>query len=190
MALHRVLASILLAGCVHLAHAHDVCQERAASVLSAAMEYVGVREATGHNDGREVEYFQHMTGTSKGTSWCGSFVFTAFVEGGVMVRGGGRAFAWSPTWHPPERQVWTSKRGLNPRFQGKGLKQPMPGDVAGLYYPELGRYGHTLLLCEKQGRYWITIEGNTSGGGSREGDGVYRMRRREDQLSVVSRWVC
>lgn len=170
--------------------ARDRCTENALRVIDAALDYVGVREATGRNDGREVEHIQAMTGTKRGDAWCGSFVFTAFVEGGVMGPGGGRAFAWSPTWHPVDRQVWHKERGINSRFQGKGLKQPLPGDVGGLYYAKLGRYGHVLLLVSDEGRFWKTVEGNTNDAGSREGDGVYLKRRRKDQLDVISRWTC
>lgn len=169
----------------------DVCQENAVSVLEAALEYVGVREATGRNDGHEVEHFQRMTSTKRGDAWCGSFVFTAFVEGGVLKGpGGGRAFAWSPTWHPAERQVWHKARGINSRFQGKGRKQPMPGDVFGLHYAHLGRYGHVGLLVSDEGKHWKTVEGNTNGAGSREGDGVYLKRRLKNQIDVISRWAC
>lgn len=181
------IAFVLLAA---TSGARDRCTDNALRVIDAALDYVGVREATGRNDGTEVEHFQRMTGTKRGDAWCGSFVFTAFVEGGVMVPGGGRAFAWSPSWHPAERQVWTKQRGVNSRFQGKGRKQPMPGDVGGLYYAHLGRYGHVLLLLSDEDKYWKTVEGNTNGAGSREGDGVYLKRRLKNQIDVISRWAC
>jgi hypothetical protein len=79
---------------------------------------------------------------------------------------------------------------VNSKFQGMGAKGPQPADVFGLHYANLGRIGHTGILLKDEGSYWVTVEGNTNGVGSREGDGVYSKRRRKDQITVISRWVC
>ena len=39
------------------------------------------------------------------------------------------------------------------------------------------------------GGFYITVEGNTSEAGSREGDGVYRKRRAKRTIYKASRWV-
>jgi hypothetical protein len=192
MALRHLLGCILLAGSSALsaAPAVDACAVAADRVLDVAASYLDTREATGRNDGAEVEHMLRMTGLPQGNPWCAAAVYTGLVEAGVRVPGGGRAYAWSPTWHPVERQVWTAKRGVNSKFQGKGGQQVRPADVFGLHYPNLGRLGHVGLVWADAGQFWITIEGNTNEAGSREGDGVYRKRRKKNQVTVISRWVC
>ena len=41
----------------------------------------------------------------------------------------------------------------------------------------MGRVAHVGLVEKSEGDWLVTIEGNTNGGGSRDGDGVYRRRR-------------
>jgi hypothetical protein len=193
MAIRNLLRWVLFAGLLALsltASCKDVCRANAVRVLVVATGDLQVREATGRNDGPRVEQMLRYTGLPKGNPWCAAAVYTWLVEAGVEVPGGGRAYAWSPTWHPVARQVWTNARGVNSRFQGKGGTQPMPADVFGLHYKHLGRVGHVGLLFSDGGKYWITIEGNTNDAGSREGDGVYSKRRRKDQITVISRWIC
>lgn len=192
MALRHLLGCVLLACCSALsaAPAGDQCALAAERVLLVAESYLDTREATGRNDGDRVEHMLRMTGLPKGNPWCAAAVYTWLVEGGVGVPGGGRAYAWSPTWHPAHRQVWTARRGVNSTFQGRGGRQVRPADVFGLHYANLGRIGHVGLIHSDGGRYWITIEGNTNDAGSREGDGVYRKRRLKSNVTVISRWVC
>jgi hypothetical protein len=193
MALRILLGCLLLAGSSALSTATaapDHCRRAAVQVLVCASGDLHVREATGRNDGPRVEQMLRNSGLPKGNPWCGSAVYTWLVEAGVGGLGGGRAFAWSPAWHPADRQVWTNARGINSKFQGKGGKAPRPADVFGLHYASLGRVGHVGLLFSDAGDYWITIEGNTNNAGSREGDGVYSKRRRKDQITVISRWAC
>ena len=58
------------------------------------------------------------------------------------------------------------------------------------YYPNLGRVGHVGFLekTDMDG-YFITIEGNTNGAGSREGDGVYKKKRDPNKVNAVSRYI-
>jgi translation initiation factor IF-1 len=56
----------------------------------------------------------------------------------------------------------------------------LPGDVVTYYYPNIGRVGHVGFLekIDKDG-YFITIEGNTTGGGfNRDGVGVFQKQPR------------
>lgn len=196
MALQDLFGRLLLAGCVALSLAQtvaakaDPCRSNAVRVLVCATGDLHVREATGRNDGPRVEAMLRNTGLPKGHPWCGAAVYTWFVEAGVVMPGGGRAYAWSPTWHPAERQVWTNARGINSRFQRGGKRQPLAGDVFGLHYAHLGRIGHVGVVFSDAGNHWVTVEGNTNDAGSREGNGVYSKRRRKDQITVISRWVC
>jgi hypothetical protein len=69
-------------------------------------------------------------------------------------------------------------------FEGRGqdFREPEPGDIGYVFYPELGRVGHVFFV-EKVFRsddgvsHIQTIEGNTSVTGSSQGTGVWRLQR-------------
>ena len=62
------------------------------------------------------------------------------------------------------------------------------GDCFTLYYQKLGRVGHVGLVAGEDEEYLTTIEGNTSDGGSRDGDGVYRRKRKKSSIWTINRW--
>lgn len=136
-------------------------------VLETAAREVGTTEVPPNsNAGPRVEEYLKMVHLSKGQPWCAAFVawvgVTALGERWPVPRVGGCATLGE--WAKKERV-----RYLKPKV----------GDIGLLYFPKLGRFAHTFFIestPDVQGR-WGTIEGNTSGGGSREGWGVFRRRR-------------
>lgn len=147
-------------------------------LLEVAESQLYVREATGNNDGKEVERYLRTTGLGKGYPWCAAYVAWLHEEVNVP----NPASAWSPSWftsnvvyrrHQPRIQAFTSR----------------PGMVFGLYYEHLKRVGHVGIIVQEQKLHYITNEGNTNGAGSREGDGVYQKIRRKESIYVVSDFV-
>jgi hypothetical protein len=139
-------------------------------------KHIGVRELTGNNDGKEVEAFLASTGLGKGYAWCAAFVTYCHIENGIAIPQ--KASAWSPSWFPKQRLI--------------DPENSLPGDVFGIYYTNLKRIGHVGFIDEtwnNDSSNIITVEGNTNGDGSREGDGVYRKRRSKKQIKSVSRWI-
>lgn len=145
-------------------------------VVSCAEEFLHVREATGKNDGKEVEMFLASVGLSKGYSWCAAFVHFILKQCGIA----NTINAWSPTAHNARNLIYS---------EGKHHKEPLPGDVFTIWSVSLKRIGHTGFVhsraCE---RFYISIEGNTNDGGSFNGDGVYKRRRSFKQTYSISRW--
>jgi len=138
--------------------------------------YIGVRELTGHNDGKEVEMFLRATGLGEGFAWCAAFVSYCHIENDIAIPQ--NAPAWSPSWFPQHRLISKEKA--------------LPGDVFGIYYINMRRIGHVGFMDEawnNDSGNIITVEGNTNGDGSRDGDGVYRKRRSKKQIKSVSRWI-
>lgn len=137
---------------------------------------IGVREATGNNDGERVELYLRSTSQSKGAAWCAAFVHWVLEQCQVP----NTINAWSPTAHNKKNLVW---------YRRKMRKPPIPGDVFCLYYQHLKRIGHTgfydLPVNEK---VYQTVEGNTDGSGTNEGDGVYRRKRSFNATYSISRW--
>jgi len=81
--------------------------------------------------------------------------------------------AWSPDLFPNWRVV----------------KVPAPGDVLGVYFPNLKRIAHVGIIEMIDGDWCVTVEGNTNVNGSREGNGVYRKRRPMKSLYRVADWL-
>lgn len=146
-------------------------------VVSTAGAEVGVKEKGGNNKGERVGEYLAATGLKQGHPWCAAFVAWVFDQCGISHK----VTAWSPSATPVYNKVW--QRGA------RNNDTPLPGDVFSLYYSSLGRIGHTGYVVEWGDKWVITIEGNTNGEGSREGDGVYRKKRLVSTIYRVSRWI-
>lgn len=139
--------------------------------LKIAETFVGVTEASGKNDGPEVEMFLKSVGRKKGDSWCSAFVSYCLTAANVKepkIRSGlARDFKRS-------RYVILANQVL------RGVKTIPPGSIVGW---EKGNtiFGHIgFVLTEWNKQYGTSIEGNTSSGakGSQsDGDGVYIRSR-------------
>lgn len=136
---------------------------------------IGVREATGKNDGVEVENYLASTGLGKGYAWCAAFVNWVYTDCGVRTP---KSPAWSPSWFPDSKTI--------------AIEHGLQGDVFGIYFKSKKRIAHVGFIDEdfENGKSTIlTVEGNTNDSGSREGDGVYRKRRSKNQINKVSCWL-
>ena len=133
-------------------------------LLNIAKSQIGVREATGNNDGEAVERFLLYTGNKKGEPWCAAFVSWVFGQAGYSQP----RTAWSPSLLPKARQVGKAK----------------PAMVFGIYFKDKGRIAHAGLV-EKQQKDWVyTIEGNTNAGGSNNGNAVMNKIRNYKQSKL------
>ncbi|MGX5689464.1 peptidoglycan-binding protein [Arcticibacter tournemirensis] len=165
---------------------------------------LGVREATGRNDGNRVEAYLRYVGLKKGDPWCAAFVCYCLGKAGIANPRTG----YCPSMFPAAKVVWSRKsrvegsrlkvestqpttRNLQPSSCNPQLatRNPSPGDVFGIYFPEKGRIAHVGFVDEWGDKYVITVEGNTNEAGSREGDGVYRKRRLVSSVYQVARYL-
>jgi hypothetical protein len=145
-------------------------------VQESYLSQVGVREATGKNDGKAVESYLKSVGLGKGNAWCAAFVHWCYRACGVETI----KSAWSPSWFPSSKVIYS---------QAKTKELPKSGDVFGIYFADRKRIAHVGFVHEwGQNSYCITVEGNTNDYGSREGDGVYMKRRLKRQIYQVARW--
>jgi len=140
-------------------------------ITRVANDYVGVREATGNNDGEIVELFLASANAKKGDPWCAAFVTYVHSLCGYKIP---NSPAWSPSWFPTSRIV--------------KLSECESGDVFGIYYSSKKRIAHVGIIEKETGNYFLTIEGNTNEAGSREGDGVYKKRRPQKTIYKIARW--
>lgn len=145
------------------------------AVKAVYTSQIGVREATGSNDGKVVESYLKVTGLGAGYAWCAAFVAWTFEQAGIKAS----KSAYSPSWFPMRNTIWK---------QGKG-QQPQAGDVFGIWFSNRNRIAHVGFVDSWGAKEVITVEGNTNEAGSREGDGVYKKRRLIRQIYAVSNWI-
>ena len=148
-------------------------------VANTALEYLGVTEATGKNDGPEVEAFLSVTGLGPGYAWCASYMSFVFNECEVEAP----ISAWSPDWSNAGEVIW--QQGDLPSKARLLVKR---SDHFTIYYNSKGRVGHVGLVI-RAGATLTTIEGNTNIQGSREGDGVYIKQRPYSMVYKINRLI-
>lgn len=158
---------------------HAIGQEHLRECVQATyLSQVGIRELTGRNDGREVSAYLQSVGLTEGHAWCAAFVYWCFSQCGVKAPCSG----WSPMWFSDKFTIY--RRGV------KNLHLvPKPGDVGGIWYKDKQRIAHVFFIHATEGNNFVTIEGNTNGAGSREGNGVYRKIRPANTVYAISRYI-
>lgn len=134
-------------------------------IIIEAGNQLGVREATGKNDGPAVETYLASVGLGKGYSWCMAFVYWCAKQAALKL---GVVNPLKQTGGVLDE--WQSGRGIH-------SATPIPGSIFIMDFG--GGEGHTGIVTgvfEDQGIIH-TIEGNTNDNGSREGIGVFRKTR-------------
>lgn len=132
---------------------------------------VGIKEATGRNDGPIIEAMQKTTGGAKGQAWCMYLVqaCVAYVEHKLEIKSplypsGHCLTVWRKT--PKEQRVKT---------------HPLPGAIP-IWVHGAGPAGHTEILLGADDSVMKNVGGNTSGADkagkvTREGNGAYFTTR-------------
>ena len=116
-------------------------------ITNIAVQEIGVREATGHNDGKQVEEYLAYTGLGKGYAWCAAFVSWCYGQAG---RSAPRN-AWSPALFPMARCYTAQQIG-----QG-AVRQ---ADLFAIYNQKLRRIDHVGIVRKKEDNWIVTVEGN------------------------------
>lgn len=148
-------------------------------VLRVASATVGASEVPANtNAGPFVERCQKVTGNGKGDPWCAAFVAM------VGVAALGKFWPVIKTGGCQQLHDWAARSGVV-------VAAPAAGDVFLIWHPEVdrGRFAHTgFVVRVNADGGCATIEGNTSGGGSREGWMVAERTRRFKPSDRFVRW--
>lgn len=152
-----------------------------------AEQEIGVKEQGGSNRGKRIQEYQRATwldGT--GWPWCAAFicwVVREWLRAPAVLAGLQMDATKAEKWRPKTAGAWDFVRWAN-EVGLNVLEENMParrGDIAVYDFSHIG------LVVEDGARGEIlTVEGNTNGAGSREGDGVFRKRR---ERSLVKRFI-
>lgn len=139
--------------------------------LAVAGTQVGERE-TSRNSGPMVDAYLASVGLAPGFSWCAAFVYWSFHKAATDTQQA----------NPCPRTAGALKlHAMAP--PGTWKDKPEPCDVFVIDHGHgLGHVGFVESLTPAG--LLVTVEGNTNGGGSREGDGVYRRTRRLGEINV------
>jgi hypothetical protein len=129
---------------------HDGSITRARErIVDIAIGEIGVREATGKNDGAKVEEYLAYTGLGKGYAWCAAFVSWCYGKAGLAAPRN----AWSPALFPLIR-----------RYTEQQTKQGsiLPADLFAIYSQQQGRINHVGIVRKIEGNWLLTVEGNVA----------------------------
>lgn len=196
MGRHFLLAAVLLCaacGAVTTKPADDAPPVNAtASVEPAAPEppclvrvaeaEVGVKEEGAPNSGPRVNQYLASTKLGPGFYWCASFCHWVHRECGTTLEPE-REFAAAARF-AREHVVW--KKGDAEQQMSGGSRISEDGMEFTLFYRNLGRVGHVGIVVGEAEDELLTVEGNSSGDGSRNGDGVYRRVRDKETIWTVN----
>ncbi len=152
------------------------------TVLAVGYSYVNMTEMGKDNHGQVVEYFLKGVGLGPGFPWCAAFV--SHVGYYALIDPLTKLSHW-----PLARTASCLALGTDAAKQGVLVGTPQAGDVFLIYYPAKKRFAHTgLIIGVNPDGSCATIEGNTSGGGSREGWGVFARQRVFADRDRFIRW--
>lgn len=147
-------------------------------VIAEAKRYLQVREVPlGSNRGTEIDYFIRECGLEpKGAyPWCAAFV------GQIGRQALGHRWPVPRTAGVAAIATWAEKGGYLETSAAVG-------DLFIVWHAELDRFAHVGFVVSLEDGKVGTIEGNTSGGGSREGWGVFARARTLAAKDRCIRW--
>ena len=145
--------------------------------IAAAEHSAGVREdPLGSNRGPRVDEYQSCTGLRPGHAWCACFVYWCFEQAAEqlgrpnpVIKTAGCQDHWNRAGTAGITRISSSRAAANPELVQPGMVFIMAFD---------GGFGHTGLVESVAGGFITTLEGNSNGGGGREGIGVFRLTRK------------
>ena len=125
----------------------DRIEKNRKNIVDIAIAEIGVREATGHNDGWRVEEYLAYTGLGKGHAWCAAFASWCYGKAGFAAPRN----AWSPALFPMARRYTAQQIG-----QGSFRL----ADLFAIYNQKLRRIDHVGIVRKKEDNWIVTVEGN------------------------------
>lgn len=150
-----------------------------AKVIAAARHEIGAREVGGPNCGPRIEQYLARVGLPPGKAWCMAFTYWCFDEGthlgmkNPLVKTGRVLEHWERA--RPEVKIPSAATE-----DDIGIVKP-----GAIFCVDHGEdRGHCGIVVSVSPMILVTVEGNTSSNGSREGNGVYQRRRRWTEINL------
>jgi hypothetical protein len=141
-----------------------------AKALEIAISYNGTKEEPG-NTGKFVTDSLKLVGLGTGHAWCQAFIYRCYHEAAIAL-----GVPNPCTKVAGVLRHWQQTKGL--KLSKLAAKDMQAGDI--IVYDHGKGLGHICFFIKNNADGTMqTIEGNTSLGGSRNGDGVYILNRRK-----------
>lgn len=161
----------------------------ALEAAAGALANVGVVEQGGDNRGKAVETYLAAVGLGAGQPWCAAFVRYRFEAAAAKLDVELPAHFPDSGW-VPSYVSWAKSRELwVPADTAR--REPMsvrPGDLVAYWFQAKARCAHIGIIAETATEHgFVAVEGNTgpdAGSVERDGDGVYRKRRRWSSIGI------
>lgn len=147
---------------------------RRSRIIEIAAAEIGVREATGNNDGERVETYLAYTGLGKGYAWCAAFVSWCYGQAGFAEPRN----SWSPALFPNARTYCRGDACADLKISAK----VKPADIFGIYSRSAKRINHVGLVRSIERKYLLTIEGNVE-------NRVLSKRRHLSTVYALANWI-
>lgn len=144
-------------------------------LVAVAASQVGVRELTGKNDGPEIRKYLLDVDLSEGYAYCAAGLTWCHNQLKIP----NPQSAWSPDWFKVNVVYRRNKPQISP-FES------LPGQVAGFYSESKKRVSHVALIESESRQHYFTIEFNTNGAGSDDGEGVRCLIRKKASVYVIA----
>lgn len=137
--------------------------ELAQQTLKRAWESLGVKE-TSPNDSIWIRIYLAFVNILRPAPWCSAFCMYKLHQGAKDL---GIKSKYPKSGYVQSVYNWAEKNGYL-------LALPMAGSVFFVWHPELNRYAHIGFVksVSKDGKRFVTIEGNSNTTGGREGTEV------------------
>lgn len=149
------------------------------NIIIVAKSQVGIRELTGHNDGKEILKYQQAVGLRKGDAYCVAAIAWCHDQVDVPHPESG----YSPDWFR-HNVVYRKGEPRSEPFRSR------PGQVGGIYIQSKGRIGHGVLIDQETPNHYEVISFNSTLKGSvDEGEGVIYTIYRKETIRVISDYV-
>lgn len=159
------------------------------SIIKVAQGLLYIREKAGNNDHPMIDKMFDYLGLPHNLSWCLAFcVWCAHVAVAPANNPYPRIARCSTFWEQTSADEWKYKT-FDVEDVAWGIEKAKTGDIMIFSSAKVAGMrnwnGHAALVESPGLRKWGTIEGNTNGAGSREGNGVYRKVRTAKQGSLA-----
>lgn len=157
------------------------------AVIKVAQSLLYIRERTGQNDHPMIDKMLGYLGLPHGLSWCLAFCLWCF-HTAVNPMPYPKTARCSTFWAQTSSDEWRYKT-FDAEDVAWQIEKVQTGDIMIFSSSKVAGKknwnGHAALVERPDTlRIWRTIEGNTNGAGSREGNGVYRKVRAAKQGSL------
>lgn len=158
-------------------------------MVTTALGEVGVTESGCANCGPRVEEYLASVNLGRGYPWCSGFCHWSFRRCGNILEPA-RSFAAAAQF-ATAHEVF--RKGQLRDDEEASIGHPMrriseDGMTFCLWYGNLNRIGHVGLIVGEDDDYLLTVEGNTSEAGSREGTTVKKRKRLKSTIYRINDW--